>query len=86
MRCARVDHILALALGTLLVCGVINTALAVIDQTWWAWGVGGTCLTIALTVARRWLRPVGHRPVPPPAPGRFPELALFDRDDIDAAA
>ncbi|MCS7484142.1 hypothetical protein ACFFQW_28930 [Umezawaea endophytica] len=32
-RRARADRVLAFALGTLLVCGVINTALAIIDQT-----------------------------------------------------
>ena len=85
MRCARVDRVLAFALSTLLVCGIINTALAVIEQAWWAWSVGGTCLTAALLISRRWLQPPSHRRSPHVAPSQRRTLVLLARDDVDAA-
>ena len=86
MRCARADRVLAFALGTLLVCGIINTVLAVIEQAWWAWGVGGTCLTVALLVARRWLHPSSRRRSHQVARPQHTTLILHTRDDVDAAA
>jgi hypothetical protein len=86
VRCARVDRVLALALGTLLVCGVINTALAVIEGAWWAWGVGGACLTVASVVAKRWFQPPRAQRAPHVAPAKRPKRLLLDRDDVNAAA
>lgn len=83
VRCARADdRVLAFALGTLLVCGVINTTLAVIEQTWWAWGVGGACLTAALLVARRWFQTPNHKRSPHRAPPQRTTLVLLARDDV----
>lgn len=82
MRCARVDRVLAFALGTLLVCGVVNTAVAVIEREWWTWGVGGACLTAALVVAKLWLEPACRKRERHVAE-RAAELV---RLDVDAAA
>jgi hypothetical protein len=82
MSCARIDRVLAFALSTLLVCGVINTAVAVIEQAWWLWGVGGACLTAATIVARGWLPPPHRQRLPHVT--EKPDMALFDHDDINA--
>ncbi|HEX6345250.1 hypothetical protein [Umezawaea sp.] len=61
MRCARVEVVLSFALGTLLVCGVVNAVVAVLWSTWWLGGVGGACLAAALAVGAQWLRHGGRR-------------------------
>lgn len=87
MGCARGDRVLALALGTLLVCGAVNTALAVVEGTWWAWVVGGACLVAASDVTRRWFRPPSGRSRPLAATARFTTFVPLPRhDDVDAAA
>ncbi|WNV87143.1 hypothetical protein [Umezawaea sp. Da 62-37] len=86
MRCAHVDRVLALALGTLLVCGVINTVVAVIEQAWWAWGVGGACLTAAAVVAAKWFPPPRRAPLPRATAGPSPEPVRTGLGNSDAAA
>ena len=66
MRCGRVDVVLSFALGTLLVCGVVDVVVAALWETWWLWTVGGLSLGAAAVVAVKWQAHATRCGVQPP--------------------
>ncbi|MCS7475330.1 hypothetical protein ACFFQW_31480 [Umezawaea endophytica] len=85
MRCGRVDVVLSFALGTLLVCGVVDVVVAVLWGAWWLWTVGGLCLAAAAVVAAKWH---GHatRCDAPPSAAEPPERLRSVADVLKAVA
>ena len=80
MRCGRVDVVLSFALGTLLVCGVVDVVVAALWATWWMWTVGGVCLGAAAVVAVEWHGHATRCGVAPPVV----EPTEHERPGVDA--